>query len=316
MKNSKRHVKISAMKQKTFDMEMKETFGGKVYRLALSTGCTCPNRDGTKGIGGCIFCSEGGSGDFAAKAYMPLSEQIESAKKLVSRKLSGNFAGYMAYFQSFSNTYGPAEHLEKLFSEAAARDDIVALDIGTRPDCLPDSMIQLLSELNRIKPLYVELGLQTMHEDTAALINRCYSLPVFEDAVMRLRAEGIKVVVHMIAGLPGENEKRTLETAKYLADFSHRSPGSTFINGIKIQILQVLKNTALEEKLKADPSFIREYTLSEYTELLKQILGILPADMTVHRLTGDPPKNLLVSPQWTADKRHVLNYIKKELGMP
>lgn len=304
------------MKQKTFDMEMKETFGGKVYRLALSTGCTCPNRDGTVGHGGCIFCSEGGSGDFATDFSMTVSEQIESAKLLVSKKLSKSFAGYMAYFQSFTNTYGPIERLKAIFTEAISRDDIVALDIGTRPDCLPDEMVKMLSSLNKIKPVYVELGLQTMHEDTARYINRCYPLSVFEDAVKRLRLEGIKVVVHMIVGLPGEDEKMILETAQYLSDFSHSVPDVTLINGIKIQILQVLKNTRLSEAVSDDPSLIREYTLEEYTELLKKILYILPSDMTVHRLTGDPPKKLLISPLWTADKRHVLNYIKKELELP
>lgn len=304
------------MKQKTFDMEMKERFGGKVYRLALSTGCTCPNRDGTKGTGGCIFCSEGGSGDFAQKPSKTVSEQIDAAKFSVSRKLSKNFAGYMAYFQSFTNTYGPADRLEQLFSEALLRDEILALDIGTRPDCLPDDMIKMLASLNRKKPLYVELGIQTMHEDTADMINRCYSLPVFEDAVKRLRSEGIQVVVHMIAGLPGEDSESTLETASYLARFSHSFPGITLINGIKIQLLQILKNTKLCQMVSEDPSLIREYTLEEYTELLKRILDILPADMTVHRLTGDPPKSLLISPAWTADKKRVLNYIKKELELP
>lgn len=304
------------MKQKTFDMEMKERFGGKVYRLALSTGCTCPNRDGTKGTGGCIFCSEGGSGDFAQKPSKTVSEQIDAAKFSVSRKLSKNFAGYMAYFQSFTNTYGPADRLEQLFSETLLRDEILALDIGTRPDCLPDDMIKMLASLNRKKPLYVELGIQTMHEDTADMINRCYSLPVFEDAVKRLRSEGIQVVVHMIAGLPGEDSERTLETASYLARFSHSVPGITLINGIKIQLLQILKNTKLCQMVSEDPSLIREYTLEEYTELLKRILDILPADMTVHRLTGDPPKSLLISPAWTADKKRVLNYIKKELELP
>lgn len=316
MKISCRHVNICSMKQKTFDMEMKEIFGGKVCRLALQTGCTCPNRDGTKGTGGCIFCSEGGSGDFAADPSLSVAEQIEAAKLTVSKKLSKSFAGYMAYFQSFTNTYGPCERLRAIFTEALMCDDIVALSIGTRPDCLPDGMIKMLSSLNRIKPLYVELGLQTMHEDTAVLINRCYSLPVFEDAVMRLRAEGIKVVVHMIAGLPGEDEKRILETASYLSEFSHSVPGMTLINGVKLQILQVLRNTRLQKAVQDDPAFIKEYTLEEYTELLKKILDILPSDMTVHRLTGDPPKKLLISPQWTADKRHVLNCIKKELLLP
>ena len=293
------------MKQHTFDQQMKEIFGGKVYRLSLSSGCSCPNRDGTCGTGGCIFCSAGGSGEFAAQSSLSIDAQIEEAKRKVAAKLSRNFAGYMAYFQSFSNTYGPAEKLKKLFSEALAHPEVLALSVATRPDCLPDEMIGILSELNRQKPVWVELGLQTVHEDTAELIHRGYQLPVFEDALRRLTAAGLRVVVHVIIGLPGEDAGRTKDTVRYLA--------SRPIDGIKLQVLQVLKGTALAEMKKQDPEILHEYSLEEYALLLKELLDILPEQVTVHRLTGDPPKKLLISPAWTADKKRVLNTIRRFL---
>ena len=300
------------MKQKTFNEEMKEMFGGKVYRLSLSSGCTCPNRDGTVSYGGCIFCSEGGSGDFAASAEKTVGEQLEDAKKLVAKKLSGNFAGYMAYFQSFSNTYGPVEKLRGLFSEALSRKEVVALSVATRPDCLPEETVSMLAELNREKPVYVELGLQTMHENTARLINRGYGLPCFEDAVLRLKKAGIRVVVHLIIGLPGETDEIIRETVRYLS----RGIGKehVMIDGVKFQILQVLKGTKLHEMVEKDPALLREYSLTEYGLLLKELLDILPAEVTVHRITGDPPKKLLVSPQWTACKKYVLNELGKVIG--
>jgi len=339
------------MKQLTFDEEMKEMFGGKVYRLSLSSGCSCPNRDGKAGTGGCIFCSAGGSGEFAACGNIDV--QIEEAKKKVARKLSKNFAGYMAYFQSFTNTYGPAEQLRALFSSALEQEDILALSVATRPDCLPDEMIGMLAELNLCKPVWVELGLQTAHEDTAALIHRGYTLDVFEDAVRRLKAAGLRVVVHVIIGLPGEDAKRTRDTIRYLANFSQEGRSlldengqqgrslldendqwgrslldengqqghsfsqegtSLLIDGIKLQILQVLKGTQLAEMVQQDPGIIPSYTLEEYASLLKELLEILPEEITVHRLTGDPPKSLLISPLWTADKKKVLNMIKKAVG--
>jgi len=296
------------MRQKSFDEEMKEMFGGKVYRLALSSGCSCPNRDGTIGTGGCIFCSAGGSGEFATRSALSIDGQIEEAKKKVAAKLSGNFAGYMAYFQSFTNTYGPVDRLRELFTQAICHPEVLALSVGTRPDCLPDDVVAMLSELNRRKPVWVELGLQTMHEDTAELIHRGYALPVFEDAVRRLKAAGLRVVVHVIIGLPGEGPERTKETVRYLAAL----PSS--IDGIKLQVLQVLEGTQLAEMKKQDPEILHEYTLDEYASLLKELLDILPEDITVHRLTGDPPKKLLISPMWTADKKRVLNTIRRVLG--
>lgn len=290
------------MKQKTFNELMKERFGGKVYRLALSTGCSCPGRDrGTP----CIFCSAEGSGDFAAPASLSVSGQIEYAKKLVAGKLSGNFAGYMAYFQSFTNTYGPVEKLRKIFLEAANHPEILAISIATRPDCLPEEMVEMLSEVNAVKPLTVELGLQTANEKTAEFLQRGYKNEVFEDAVRRLREKGIEVVVHLIVGLPGETARDCLATAKYLSDL--------LVDGVKIQVLQVLSDTKLAELTKGDPSLVPRISLEEYTDIVKQMLKVLPETVTVHRLTGDPPKKLLISPLWTADKKKVLNYMKKEL---
>ena len=290
------------MKQKTFNEVMKERFGGKVYRLALSTGCSCPGRDrGTP----CIFCSAEGSGDFAAPASLSVSGQIEYAKKLVAGKLSGNFAGYMAYFQSFTNTYGPVEKLRKIFMEAASHPEILAISIATRPDCLPEEMVEMLSEVSAVKPLTVELGLQTANEKTAEFLQRGYQNEVFEDAVRRLKEKGIEVVVHLIVGLPGETARDCLATAKYLSDL--------LIDGVKIQVLQVLSGTKLAELTKGDPSLVPRVSLEEYTDTVKQMLKVLPETVTVHRLTGDPPKKLLISPLWTADKKKVLNYMKKEL---
>ena len=291
------------MKQKTFNELMKERFGGKVYRLALSTGCSCPGRD--RGMP-CIFCSVEGSGDFAAPASLSVSGQIEYAKKLVAGKLSGNFAGYMAYFQSFTNTYGPVEKLRKIFMEAANHPEILAVSIATRPDCLPEEMVEMLSEVNAVKPLTVELGLQTANEKTAEFLKRGYKNEVFEDAVRRLKKKGIEVVVHLIVGLPGETAKDCLAAAEYLSGLP--------VDGVKLQVLQVLSGTKLAELTKGDPSLVPRISLEEYTDIVKQMLEVLPETVTVHRLTGDPPKKLLISPLWTADKKKVLNYMRRELS--
>ena len=291
------------MKQKTFNELMKERFGGKVYRLALSAGCSCPGRD--RGMP-CIFCSAEGSGDFAAPASLSVSGQIEYAKKLVAGKLSGNFAGYMAYFQSFTNTYGPVEKLRKIFMEAANHPEILAVSIATRPDCLPEEMVEMLSEVNAVKPLTVELGLQTANEKTAEFLQRGYKNEVLEDAVRRIREKGIEVVVHLIVGLPGETAKDCLAAAEYLSGLP--------VDGVKIQVLQVLSGTKLAELAAKDPRLVPEISLEEYTQIVKEMLWILPSDMVVHRLTGDPPKKLLISPLWTADKKKVLNYMRRELS--
>ena len=289
-----------------FDEAMKQRFGGKVYRLSLSSGCTCPNRDGKIGTGGCIFCSEGGSGDFASSAALPIPQQIEEAKQRVASKLSGNFAGYIAYFQSFTNTYGDPEILRGKFTEAILRPEILALSVATRPDCLPEEMVEMLRDLRRIKPVWVELGLQTIHEDTAARIHRGYPLSVYEDAVTRLKAAGLEVITHIIIGLPGENDDRVRDTLRYVC--------SGPIDGIKLQLLHVLKDTRLAQMFAENPDCIHHYTLEEYAGLIAELARMIPDNITVHRLTGDAPKKLLIAPLWSADKKRVLNTIRHELS--
>lgn len=314
----------------SFDEEMKARFGGKVYRLSLSAGTTCPNRDGRCSAGGCIFCSAGGSGEFASDALLPVKEQIALAKERVAAKLGRNFAGYMAYFQSFTSTYYRSEEefasLKEKISEAFMQPEVLALSAATRPDCLPQEMVDFLAELNSRKPVYVELGLQTAHEDTARYINRGYPLTVFEDAFQRLKEAGLKVVVHVIIGLPGEDRERSLESARFLAGLKAKTDGSP-IDGVKLQILQVLKGTELAKRMPDEVSidlmnqqiFLKDgkvlpcYNMSAYTDILKEMLEILPPEVTVHRLTGDPPKRLLIFPKWTADKKKTMNYIRNAL---
>lgn len=287
----------------SLDYELKKIFGKKVYKLALDGGMTCPNRDGTLGRGGCIFCSAGGSGDFAEKQVGSLREQADLAKARVSRKISGDSAAYVAYFQSYTNTYAPLSYLKQLFSEAMSLPEICALSIGTRPDCLPDETIELLSRLNKEKPVWIELGLQTIHEDTAKLIRRGYALPVFEDAYRRLKAAGLTVIVHVILGLPGESRARILETVNYL--------GKLHVDGIKLQLLHVLKGTDLAD-LYASGGF-HTLELPEYLELIGDCLKILPQETVIHRISGDGPKSILIAPEWSGNKRLVLNSIAKYL---
>lgn len=278
---------------------LRNEFGSKVYKLALNAGCTCPNRDGTKGSRGCLFCSEGGSGDFAEDPAMSVTLQIESAKERVARKVGGG--KYIAYFQSFSNTYGPAEKFEKIFTEAILHPDVVALSVATRPDCLPDEILGLLRRLSQIKPVWVELGLQTIHEETAALIRRGFDLACFDEASAKLHAAGIKVIVHLILGLPGETRDDILKSVSYVA--------AAHPDGIKFQLLHVLRNTDLAS-LFAEGKF-EVMSMREYIDLIAECVEMLPPDTVVHRLTGDGPKSILIAPQWSADKRSVLNTIRK-----
>ena len=286
----------------------KEKFGTKVYRLSLSTGCSCPNRDGRAGRGGCSFCSEGGSGEFATKVKS-VEEQIEEAKDRVKSKFPKDIKEedkkYIAYFQSFTNTYGDVDRLGGIFKTAILRDDIAAISIGTRPDCLEDDMIDLLDELNKIKPVWIELGLQTIHEDSAKAFNRGYSLPVFNKAYMELKKRNIEVIVHVILGLPGETDKDMYETVRYLANLSPK------LDGIKLHLLHILKNTRLEREYREKPFKI--LSLDEYTEILINCLRILPESVVIHRVTGDGDKRLLVEPLWSADKKRVLNTINKAI---
>ena len=285
----------------SLDYECKRRFGEKVYRLSLNGKMTCPNRDGTKGSRGCIFCSEGGSGDFAGSACQTITEQMASQKLLLQKKRPVN--QYIAYFQAYTNTYAPVEYLEKIFTEAIQSPDIVALSIGTRPDCLGPEVIELLGRLNRIKPVWVELGLQTIHEDTALFIRRGYPLSCFEEAVTNLRREHIEVIVHTILGLPGEDEERILRTIHYL---NHQD-----IQGIKLQLLHVLKHTDLAAYYEEHPFHI--YTMEEYLQLVIHCLEQLSPELVIHRLTGDGPKELLIEPQWSTRKRTVLNTLHQEL---
>ncbi len=278
---------------------MKKRFGCKTYKLSLSGGMTCPTRDGTLGTRGCIFCSADGSGDFAAKPCEDIDKQIENAKALVAAKAKD--AKYIAYFQDYSNTYAPTERLRQLFTEAIKPDDIVALSIGTRPDCLPDDVIQLLSELNKQKPVFVELGLQTIHESTAEYIRRGYKLNVFDDAVRRLRAVGIEVVVHIIIGLPGETEEMIYDTVRYLADMQ--------IDGIKLQLLHVLEGTDLADEYRLGKFEV--FNMDKYIEILENCVMLLPPETVIHRLTGDGAKKDLIAPMWSADKKKVLNTINR-----
>lgn len=269
-------------------------FGEKLYKLSLNGGMTCPNRDGTLGVRGCIFCSAGGSGDFAPDARLSIPDQIEEAKARVAGKYRGS--RYIAYFQAYTNTYAPVERLRELFTPVVEREDIAVLSVATRPDCLPGKVLDLLGELNRRKPVWVELGLQTIHPDTAAYLRRGYDLPCYERAAAELRARGIHVVTHVILCLPGEGREEMLQTARYVGQHS---------DGIKLQLLHVLEGTDLAADYRAGR--VPLPTLEEYVALVRDCVKVLPEDMVVHRMTGDGPKRMLLAPQWSGDKKRVLN---------
>lgn len=277
-----------------------QKYGKKVYKLSINAGLSCPNRDATCGTGGCIFCSRGGSGEFAADASLNIPEQLEQAKRRVRDKTRDN--AYIAYFQPFSNTYGAIDHLRKIYYEAITPEDIVGLSIATRPDCLPDEVIALLDEINRIKPVTVELGLQTIHPSTAAYIRRGYDLPVYDEAVGRLHAIGVEVVTHLILGLPGESVDKMLDSVRYVGSVT---------DGVKLQLLHVLKDTDLADRYKAGE--FETLSLAQYTDILCCALEALPKNVVIHRLTGDGDKRSLIAPLWSADKKRVLNHIKKAL---
>lgn len=308
----------------SLDYELKKQFGHKVHKLSLNGGMTCPNRDGTLGRGGCIFCSAGGSGDFAAPVMDSVHEQIEAAKLQVQRKMSGP-GSYIAYFQSYTNTYAPLSHLRTVFTDAVLHPDTAALSIATRPDCLGPDVVDLLRELNQIKPVWVELGLQTIHESTARFIRRGYTLPVYESALRQLKEAGITVIVHVILGLPGETREMMLDTVRYLAgnmrdadgwsnmagsgnDGSSRNSGPT-ADGIKLQLLHILEGTDLARIYRDTPFPV--LAMEEYLDLVIDCVELLPPDMTIHRITGDGPKKLLLSPLWSRNKRLVLNSLHR-----
>ena len=282
--------------------EMKSIYGKKVYRVSLDGGMTCPNRDGKIDTRGCIFCSKGGSGDFASNRNLSITEQIEQGKRLISKKVP-NCDAFIAYFQAYTNTYADVEYLRKIFTEAIKHPQVVVLSIATRPDCLPDEVVDLLKELSLIKPVWVELGLQTIHEKSTEFIRRGYPLSVYDDAVLRLSEAGIKVITHVILGLPGETADDMLSTVQYVCN------GSS--SGIKLQLLHVLKGTDLADYYEKTHFHIM--SLEEYVNLVAECLKIIPKDMVVHRLTGDGPKALLIEPKWSADKKRVINAINKRL---
>ena len=284
---------------RSLNTALQERFGEKIYKLSLNGGCTCPNRDGTLGTRGCIFCSAGGSGDFASSPALSITEQIEDAKKRLAGKRP--VQRYIAYFQAYTNTYAPIEHLRMIFTEAITHPDVAVLSVATRPDCLGPDVLELLYELNQIKPVWVELGLQTIHEKTARFIRRGYELPVFEDALKRLKKAGITVIVHVILGLPGETTDQMKETVTYLADRP--------IDGIKLQLLHILKGTDLADVYQTDPFHV--FSIEEYIDLVIDCITLLPPRITIHRMTGDGPKNLLIAPLWSGNKRLVLNQLHK-----
>ena len=304
------------MRQKMLSEMLKERFGTKVYKLSMTSGCTCPNRDGRSGYGGCTFCSEGGSGEFAAPFLSP-EEQIRAARQRVDAKFPARIPlsdrKYIAYFQAFTNTYARTpeepERLRRLYAETLQRPEIAALSIGTRPDCLPPEILGMLRELRAVqpqKPVWVELGLQTVHEKTAERIHRGYPLQVFERAVRDLKEIGIEVIFHVILGLPGESREEMIETVRYLGQMEPA------VDGIKLQQLQILRGTQMAAEFQKDPFPVM--TLEEYCSLVRDCLQALPEDIVIHRLTGDGPKSLLIAPLWSGDKKRVLNTMRKAIA--
>lgn len=289
------------MEYLSFNKYLKDKFGQKVYKISLDGGFTCPNRDGKAGTRGCIFCSKGGSGDFAESREMSITEQIENGKKRVEKKIKSG--KYIAYFQAFTNTYAPVEILRQKYEEAINHPDIVALSIATRPDCLGDDVLRLLDEMNKIKPVFVELGLQTIHQKSAKYIRRGYDLSVYDKAVRDLKKIGVNVVVHVILGLPNESENDMLETVKYVCESG--------ANGIKLQLLHVIDGTDLAKDY--EKGLFKTLEFDEYINLIVKCVKIIPKDIVIHRLTGDGAKKDLIAPLWSADKKRVLNAINKAL---
>lgn len=289
------------MEYYSLNQYLRDTFGGKVYKIAIDGGFTCPNRDGTLDNRGCIFCSGAGSGDFAESRKDSVTEQIEKGKERLSGKIKNG--KYIAYFQAFTNTYGPVDELKRKYEEAIRHPDIVAVSIATRPDCLEDDVLDLIEELNYIKPVWVELGLQTIHEKTAAYIRRGYRLSVFDEAVLRLRRRGITTIVHVILGLPGETRADMLETVSYV--------GKSGVSGIKLQLLHVLRGTDLEKDYESGRFEVM--SMEDYVNLVVDCIAALPRNMVIHRMTGDGDKKTLIAPLWSGDKKRVLNALNKAI---
>lgn len=294
---------------------LKNRFEKKIYKISLDAGMTCPNRDGTIDTRGCIFCSEGGSGDFTASCSLSITEQINTGKTLVSKKIKNedNTGQYIAYFQAYTNTYAPIDRLRTIYMEAATNKDIVAISIATRPDCIDAQIMDLIYEIHQIKPVFIELGLQTSNEESASFIRRGYTNKIFEDAINLITkyndklhsSNPIHIVVHTIIGLPNEDYPVMLETIKYINQFP--------IHGIKLQLLHILTNTDLAKEYEKNP--FKVLSLEEYTDILIKLLENLREDIVIHRMTGDGPKNILIAPEWSKNKRNVLNYINKQLTL-
>ena len=289
---------------------LKDTFGEKVYKISIDAGFTCPNRDGTLGTGGCIFCSGSGSGDFASSRSLSITEQIESGKARVIAKMPEGKHKFIAYFQAFTNTYAPVDTLREVYMEAINHPDIVAISIATRPDCLPDEVLDLIREINEIKPVWVELGLQTIHEDTAKYIRRGYELPVYENAVKRLNALSVHIVTHVILGLPGENKERILETVRYVVSLSDTLAGKHPM-GIKLQLLHVIRGTDLA--IDYENGEFEVLSFEDYVELVTDCVELIDEKLVIHRLTGDGDKKTLIAPLWSGDKKKVLNSLNKAI---
>ncbi len=290
------------MKYHSLNNYLQDIFGEKVYKIALDGGFTCPNRDGTLDTRGCIFCSGAGSGEFAGNVEDSITVQIEKGKERLTEKVKNG--KYIAYFQAFTNTYAPVQRLRELYEEAVAHPDIVALSIATRPDCLSGEVVSLLEEINLRKPVWVELGLQTIHERTVEYIRRGYPLPVFDEAVEKLKKIGVQVIVHVILGLPGETKEEMKETVSYV--------GKSGADGIKLQLLHVMKGTDLEKDYYAGKCRVME--MEEYVELVADCIALLPEDMVIHRMTGDGDKKILTAPKWSTDKKRVLNALHKAIA--
>lgn len=288
------------MTYRTMNEYCRQVFGCKVYKLSVDAGFTCPNRDGTLDTRGCVFCSAAGGGDFAERTGT-VTEQLERAKQRVASK--NRDGKYMAYFQAFTNTYAPVERLERLYREALAAPEVVGLAIGTRPDCLGADVVELLGKLNREKPVWVELGLQTVHSAAVEYIRRGYVNQVYEDAVKRLGKAGIHTVTHIILGLPGETAEMAAQTTRFAVNAG--------THGLKFHLLHVLRGTDLERDFAAGK--FRCLELEEYALWLKTCLAEVPPEVVVHRITGDGAKKDLVAPLWSADKKRVLNYLNAYL---
>lgn len=295
---------MERLKYYSLNKYLQDRFGFKVYKVSLNGGFTCPNRDGTIGHGGCVFCSGMGSGDFSSESTLSIGDQLEEGKRRIAGKLPKNQrVGYIAYFQAFTNTYAPVEILERKYMEAIEDPDVVILSVATRPDCISNEVLELLKRINKIKPVWIELGLQTIHEKSIAYIRRGYGNDVYVDALKRLRAAGIEVVTHVILGLPGETKEMMLDTVRFVT--------TSGANGIKLQLLHVLKGTDLCTDY--ENGFFETMSMEEYIDLVCDCIRIIPKEMVIHRLTGDGARKYLVAPLWSLDKKKVLNEFNRKI---